>query len=72
MLRPEHLRWSQEDASFLPFTGTIQHVSYMGDRYEIILNMEHNGTWTAYHDRRLPVGEKIQLYASEHQIHHLN
>ncbi|OMD82837.1 ABC transporter ATP-binding protein [Paenibacillus odorifer] len=72
MLRPEHLRWSQENASSLPFTGTIQHVSYMGDRYEIILDMEHNGTWTAYHERRLPVGEKIQLYASEHQIHHLN
>lgn len=72
MLRPEHLRWSQENASSLLFTGTIQHVSYMGDRYEIILDMEHNGTWTAYHERRLPVGEKIQLYASEHQIHHLN
>lgn len=72
MLRPEHLRWFREDASSLPFTGTIQHVSYMGDRYEIILDMEHNGTWIAYHEERLPVGEKIQLYASKHQIHHLN
>lgn len=72
MLRPEHLRWSQENASSLPFTGTIRHVSYMGDRYEVILDMENQTTWTAYHDQRLPVGETIQVYASEHQIHHLN
>lgn len=72
MLRPEHLRWSREDASLLSYTGTVQYVSYRGDRYEVILDMEKKGTWTAYHNQRLPVGEKIKLYAFEHHIHHLN
>lgn len=72
LLRPEHLRWSREDASLLSYTGTVQYVSYRGDRYEVILDMEEKGTWTAYHNQRLPVGEKIKLYAFEHHIHHLN
>jgi iron(III) transport system ATP-binding protein len=72
MLRPEHLRWVPEGENSLSFTGTIQHVSYMGDRYEVILDMAEKGVWIAYHDQRLTVGETIQLYASANQIHHLN
>lgn len=71
MLRPEHLHWIREDSSSLPFTGIIRHVSYMGDRYEVILDMEEKGSWTAYHKHRLPVGETIQLYASTQHIHEL-
>lgn len=71
MLRPEHLRWTQESSS-RAFTGIVRHVSYMGDRYEVILEMEGLGSWTAYHDHRLPLGESIRLYAPEHQIHVLN
>jgi len=71
LLRPEHLRWAQEDVSSISFNGTIRQVSYLGNRYELILDMENQSAWTAYHDQRLPIGTKIQLYASEHQIHHL-
>lgn len=71
MLRPEHLHWVQENSSSLPFTGIIRHVSYMGDRYEVILDMGEQGSWTAYHEHRLPVGETIKLYASDQHFHQL-
>ncbi|MFF2019943.1 ABC transporter ATP-binding protein [Paenibacillus sp. NPDC058177] len=72
MLRPEQLRWSQEGDSNLSFHGTIRHVSYMGDRYEMILDMQDMGQWIAYHEQRLRVGDNVCLYASPGQIHKLN
>ncbi|MFC3749990.1 ABC transporter ATP-binding protein [Paenibacillus sp. GCM10012306] len=72
MLRPEQLRWSKEDDANLSFHGTIRHVSYMGDRYEMILDMQEMGQWIAYHEQRLRVGDNVCLYASPGQIHKLN
>lgn len=72
MLRPEQLRWIDREGASQVFTGVIRHVSYMGDRYEVILEMQGMGTWTAYHSHRLTVGESIQVYASQEHIHHLN
>ncbi|OBZ16350.1 ABC transporter ATP-binding protein [Bacillus sp. FJAT-27264] len=71
MLRPEQLRWFQEDNSNLSFHGTIRHVSYMGDRYEMILDMQEMGQWIAYHEQRLRVGDNVCLYAAPGQIHNI-
>ncbi|GGG06643.1 ABC transporter ATP-binding protein [Paenibacillus albidus] len=72
MLRPEQLHFAQPGPAALSFHGTVRHASYLGDRYEIIVDMEEGrGSWTAYHDQRLAAGETLQLYVLPQDIHHL-
>ncbi|MCS7463840.1 ABC transporter ATP-binding protein [Paenibacillus doosanensis] len=75
LVRPEHIRWRPEDEAEdkeQRYTGTIRSVSYLGDRYEVQLDMGELGLWTAYHQRRLPHGEQANLYVSEKHIHHIS
>lgn len=70
MLRPEHVRFHEADAEDHRFEAEVRHASYMGDRYEVELEMQENlGTWTAYSPSRLLVGDKVQVYASPEHVH---
>ncbi len=70
MVRPEHLRWSKGAESDQRLIGRVAHASYIGDRYELGLEMERGGDmWIAYADRRLQPGEMVELYVSEDHIH---
>ncbi|USG67026.1 ABC transporter ATP-binding protein [Brevibacillus ruminantium] len=70
VIRPEHIRWYGEEGD-LTYEGVIRSVSYMGDRYEIHLDMGRLGSWTAYHDKRLPAGESIHMFVSPLHIHNI-
>lgn len=73
MVRPEHIRWhSNHSPDEHIHTGMIQQVSYMGDRYEIQLDMGEERLWTAYQDERMTVGEQVTIYISAHHVHTLN
>lgn len=71
MFRPEHIRWSG-DARDLSWLAKIRHVSYVGDRYEISLDMGVLGHWIAYHHKRLSVGEQVKIFVSQLDIHQMN
>ncbi|MGF9911289.1 ABC transporter ATP-binding protein [Paenibacillus ehimensis] len=72
LLRPEHVRWSPpEEGAAAAYPGTIRSVSYVGDRYEIGLEMGAMGLWTAYHSTRLQAGERVTVYVSPQHIHHI-
>ncbi|HEY2493470.1 MAG TPA: ABC transporter ATP-binding protein [Paenibacillus sp.] len=70
MVRPEHIRWREENTADHCFEGTLRHASYMGDRYEVELDMHQDlGIWTAYSPSRLSIGETMQVYVSPQHVH---
>ncbi|QLG37334.1 MULTISPECIES: ABC transporter ATP-binding protein [unclassified Paenibacillus] len=72
MVRPEHVSWSKTGHDDLCYQAVVLSVSYVGERYEIRVQMEGLGVWTAYLDRRVRVGEKVQLYVAPERICRMN
>lgn len=68
MVRPEHVTWNKTDHDDLCYPGTVLSVSYVGERYEVRVQMEGLGVWTAYMNQRVRVGEKAQLYVAPEWI----
>lgn len=71
MIRPEHVKW-QGQRSDIQWSVQVKNVSYIGDRYELQLDMGKLGEWTAYANHRRSVGEQVQVYVSPLDIHHMN
>lgn len=75
LVRPEHVHWQQAedgtDREEERYSGTIRSVSYLGDRYEVQVDMGAMGLWTAYHQVRLQVGQPTEVYVSKRYIHHI-
>lgn len=72
MVRPEHVTWNRATHDDLRYQATVLSVSYVGERYEIRVQMEGLGIWTAYLDRRVRIGEQVQLYISPDRICRMN
>ena len=70
MIRPEHVSWTKNDVCEM-YTGEIQHVTYVGERYEVKVNMGTLGIWTAYHNSKLSIGKPVSLYVPKKCIHHI-
>ena len=70
LFRPEHVRWQSLPQDLL-YEGTVQKISYLGDHYEIQLNMRDRELWTCYHQNRLEIGSKIAIFLSPQNIHHI-
>lgn len=68
MVRPEHVSWSRTSTEDVCYQATVLSVSYVGERYEIRLQVDGLDKWTAYLDKRIPVGERVNLYVSPHMI----
>ena len=68
MVRPEHVTWSRTSTEDVCYQATVLSVSYVGERYEIRLQVEGLDKWTAYLDKRVPVGERVNLYVSPHKV----
>lgn len=72
MFRPEHLGWERPSESCLSFAVKIEHVSYLGDRYEIRMTRLDDGiTWTAYHYERKNEGDLCEVYVPNKYIHQI-
>lgn len=61
MVRPEHVSWTKNEVCEM-YTGEVQHVTYVGERYEVKVNMGTLGIWTAYHNSKLSIGKSVSLY----------
>lgn len=72
MFRPEHLSWERVEEPSRTFEVRVTHVSYVGDRYELKIKAEGGQEeWTAYHQSRPAVGDKMTVYLPEHRIHQM-
>ncbi len=72
MVRPEHVRFTPMDASSQSWHAIVQQVSYIGERYEVLFELENNQKWLAYHTERLVIGERMQLFVSPQHIYYFN
>jgi iron(III) transport system ATP-binding protein len=72
VIRPEHVRLEPFDAqtAFESFEGVVKSTSYLGDRYEILVDMVI-GTFTVYCHTRIQKGEPVKLYVRTQDIHEL-
>lgn len=68
MTRPERLRPDKKSVDDLEFTGTVKTISYLGDRYEVHMDVQGN-TWVAHFSRRLELGDTVKVYLSKEDIH---
>lgn len=68
MVRPEHVTWNRSSAEDICYQATVLSVSYVGERYEIRLQLDGLDNWTVYLDRRVAIGERVNLYVSPHLI----
>ncbi|MGP3788116.1 ABC transporter ATP-binding protein [Paenibacillus sp. 1A_MP2] len=59
MVRPEHVSWNKTGHDDLCYQAVVLSVSYVGERYEIRVQMEGLGVWTAYLDQRVRVGRRF-------------
>jgi len=71
LVRPEHVHGSQQDATDLSLDGVVRNVSYVGERYEISVDMGQLGEWLVYHPERRTIGEHVQLFVSQQHIHNI-
>lgn len=72
LIRPEHVHFEQRDSNDVMWAATVKNVSYLGDRYEIRLDLGDLGEWTAYSEQGKIVGEKLSVYISRLDIHQLS
>jgi iron(III) transport system ATP-binding protein len=73
MFRPEHLLWGAGVEESRSFHVEVTHVSYVGERYEVRLNVAGiDEQWTAYHHERLVPGTKAEVYLPHHHVRYLN
>jgi len=70
LVRPEHVRWDVQPEDKI-FEGVITRVSYLGDRYEITVKLDHDMLWTVYHSKRVTIGERVLLGVANEHIHHI-
>lgn len=68
MVRPEHVTWNKTGHDDLGYSGVVLSVSYVGERYEVRVQIEGLGMWTAYANQRVRIGESVQLYVSPERI----
>lgn len=68
MIRPEHVSWSKSEHDDLCYQGTVIDVSYVGERYEIRVQIDGLGIWTTYSNKRVKAGERVKLYVSPNRI----
>lgn len=68
MFRPEHLKWSGS-SGYRTWQATVKAVSYIGDRYEVLIETESHGCWLGYHHERLTVGRKVDVFVETKNIH---
>ena len=70
MARPELFTTSPAASDDIEFSGTIKTISYLGDRYEV--HVEVNGkTWITYFNQRPELGDKVTVYLSRKYIHEI-
>ncbi len=64
LTRPEQISWEPYPNS-TPCQGVVSHVSYLGDRYEIRLQLDDERQWLVYHQQRLALGSQVTVFYSE-------
>ena len=68
MARPELFTTKPRNKDDIEFSGVIRTISYIGDRYEVQMEVDEN-TWITYFNQRPEVGDKVTVFLSPKDIH---
>ncbi|GAU79236.1 ABC transporter ATP-binding protein [Fusibacter sp. 3D3] len=60
-IRPERLAL-YPTGPYKKVSGVVQSIAYLGDKYEMIVQIEKMGNWMSYHNKRCQLGDRIDLY----------
>ncbi|SPF51483.1 Spermidine/putrescine import ATP-binding protein PotA [Candidatus Desulfosporosinus infrequens] len=73
LVRPEqiHLEPFDSKTPCVAYEGIVKSTSYVGDRYEILVDMASLGTFTVYFHMRIQNGERVKLYVKTQDIHEI-
>lgn len=68
MVRPEHVQLAPSDSDSKSWHAVVRQVSYMGERYEVLMELEDGNKWWVYHKERLAIGERVSVHVSPQHI----
>jgi len=67
-IRPEDISLTKSENS-IEYKGTVEHISYMGNCYEIVIKMPKGVLWKIYTNQKVKLGEEFKLYIKNSDIH---
>jgi len=72
LIRPEHIHLNLiEDEAVETYEGIVTAVSYIGDRYEVLVDIINIGRFIVYHSSKMQAGDKIKLFIKEKDIYEI-
>ena len=60
-IRPENISLKDEEQD-IKLEAIVKNVAFLGERYEIIIKLDDGAEWMIYHNTRLNIGDKINIY----------
>lgn len=66
-IRPEKLML-YPTGPYEKVSGIVQSIAYLGEKYEVIVEIEKMGKWLIYHNKRCQLGDKIDLYFKHSEV----
>ena len=66
-IRPENISIKNEGQD-MNLKAIVKNVAFLGERYEITAKLESGAEWLIYHNKRLDIGNKINLYFNSDSI----
>ena len=72
LVRPEHVHLNPiEDEAVETYEGIVTAVSYVGDRYEILVDIINIGRFIVYHPSKMQTSDKVKLFIKKKDIYEL-
>ena len=72
LVRPEHVHLSAaEDENVETYEGMVKTVSYVGDRYEMLVDIMSMGSFIVYDSHKKQQGDKLKLFINKKDIYEI-
>ncbi len=67
-VRPERVRFSPSSQHDLRFEGNVRQVSFQGDRYEVVTELDAGREWISYTLEKPTIGSQRTLYVNPNDV----
>lgn len=73
LVRPEHVYLNPiEDEEVETYEGIVAAASYVGDRYEVLVDVMNIGRFILYHTSKMQQGYKVKIYIKKKDIYEVS
>lgn len=70
-IRPENISLKNEGQD-MKLDAIIKNIAFLGERYEITAKLENGAEWLIYHNKKLNIQDKINLYFNNNSMIKIN